>query len=56
MGGDQIHFGTVSQFGGGGGGGRGRGVTNESGHVVSDKIFLGMLCTIPNRVTGNHER
>ena len=31
------------------------GVINKSGQVVSDKTKLGMLGTIPNRVTGFHE-
>ena len=38
-------------WGGGGGGGGG---INENGQVVNNKIFLGMLGTIPNRVTGNY--
>ena len=33
----------------------GAGVINKSGLVVNNKIFLGMLGTILNRVTGNNE-
>ena len=33
----------------------GGGVINKNGQIVNNKIFLGMLGTIPNRLTENHE-